>query len=265
LTLFESESQYREKATIWRIFSLLPLSSFLAGGHVWRWFAISIPVDLGTGGKFTSDIDIIARLYNYPRSRDWFYRTWEVKVSLLGRDGKARSLKRGKTRKVMNQLRAYREYGAPEVSLLDVVLCEAGCLAANPLPTRDLFEALATKVPELHDEHFGYHLLPFEHGRDGDGDVGLSTLRNADRAGRRDYPMLGRPDFHILEAAVTNVDERFMRLAQRLDDFFEAAPARPAKPRHQIVFCRECRRLQLIRMRDEEACPTCGDDLIAQS
>jgi hypothetical protein len=73
VTLFESESQYREKATIWRIFSLLPLFSFLAGGHVWRWFAINIPMDLGTGGKFDGEIDIIARLYNFPRSRDWFY------------------------------------------------------------------------------------------------------------------------------------------------------------------------------------------------
>jgi len=265
LTLFESESQYREKGTIWRIFSLLPLFSFLAGGHVWRWFAINIPMDLGTGGKFTSDIDIIARLAYHPRSLGWFYRTWEVKVSLLGRDGKARSVKGGKARKVMNQLRAYREFGAPEVSLLDIVLCEAGCLAANPFPTRDLFEAVATKLPEPQEEHFGYHLLPFEHGRDADGDVGLFTIHNEDRAGRRDYPMLGRPDFHILQPAVTKVDEGFMRLAQRLNEFFEAAAERPAKSRHQIIFCRECRQLQLIRMRDEEACPTCSADLIAQS
>jgi hypothetical protein len=165
----------------------------------------------------------------------------------------------------MNQLRAYREFGAPEVSLLDIVLCEAGCLAANPFPTRDLFEAVATKLPELQDEHFGYHLLPFEHGRDADGDVGLFTIRNEDRAGRRDYPMLGRPDFHMLQPAVTNVDEGFMRLVQRLDEFFEAAVEQPAKSFHQIIFCRECRQLQLIRMRDEEACPTCGADLIAQS
>jgi hypothetical protein len=265
LTLFESESQYRENATIWRIFSLLPLFSFLAGGHVWRWFAINIPMNLGTGGRFTSDIDIIARLSNRPRSPDWFYRTWEVKVSLLGRDGKARSLKRGKTEKVMNQLRAYREFGAPEVSLLDIVLCQAGCLAANPFPTRELVEAVATKLPELKDEHFGYHLLPFEHGRDAAGDVGLRTFDLGDWSGRRDYLMLGRPDFHILQPAVTNVAKGFMRLAQRLDEFFEAAAERPAKSRHQIIFCRECRQLQLIRMRDEEACPTCSADLIAQS
>ncbi len=113
MSLFESESQYREKATIWRTFSLLPLFSCLAGGHAWRWFAVNIPMDLGAGGRFTGDIDIIARLSDRPRSLCWFYRTWEVKVSLLGRDGKARSLKTGKTRKVMSQLRTNRQFGAP--------------------------------------------------------------------------------------------------------------------------------------------------------
>ena len=257
MTLFESESQYREKATIWRIFSLRPLFSFLADGHIWRWFAINIPMDLGTGGRFTSDIDVLARLSNHPRSSDWFYRTWEVKVSLLSRDGKARSLKRGKTGKVMNQLRAYREFGSPEVSLLDIVLCEAGCLAVNPFPTRELFDAITTKLPELQDQHFGYHLLPFEHGRDADGDAGLFTIRQEDRS--------RRPDFHILRPAVTNSEERFMRLAQRLGDFFEAEAERPRKHVHQIVFCRECRQLQLIRMRDAWTCPTCLADLIMQS
>lgn len=257
MTLFESESQYREKATIWRTFSMLPLFSFLAQGHIWRWFAINIPMDLGTGGRFTSDIDIIARLNNHPRSPDWFYRTWEVKVSLLNRDGKARSLKRGKTGKVMNQLRAYRDFGAPEVSLLDIVLCEAGCLKANPFPTQDLFDAVATKLPELHKDRFGYHLLPFEHGRDADRDIGLSTIRHEDR------PM--RPDFHFLRPAVTNPQEGFVRLTGRLDEFFEAAEDRQSKHFHQIVFCRECRQLQLIRMREHWACPICGDDLIAQS
>src|ERR1035437_3690795 len=54
MTLFESDSQYREKLTIWRVLSSLPLYGSLAEGHIWRWFAINIPMDLGTGGEFTS-------------------------------------------------------------------------------------------------------------------------------------------------------------------------------------------------------------------
>jgi hypothetical protein len=45
MTLFESDSQYREKLTIWRVLSSLPLYGSLAEGHIWRWFAINIPMD----------------------------------------------------------------------------------------------------------------------------------------------------------------------------------------------------------------------------
>src|SRR5256885_11005672 len=134
MTLFESQSQYREKATIWRVFSLLPLYAALAGGRVWRWFAINIPMDLGTGGAFTSDIDILARLHNFPLSKEWVYRTWEVKVSLLCKDGTARSLKSGKVGRTMTQLRSYRKFGSPDVSLLDIYLCEAGVMGPHRVP-----------------------------------------------------------------------------------------------------------------------------------
>jgi hypothetical protein len=67
MTLFESPSQFREKAAICRIFELLPLQGPLAEGLIFRWFALNIPMHLGTGGGFTSDIDIIACL-RPPRS-----------------------------------------------------------------------------------------------------------------------------------------------------------------------------------------------------
>ncbi len=46
MTLFESDSQYREKLTIWRVLSVFPLYAPLAEGRVWRWFAVNIPMDL---------------------------------------------------------------------------------------------------------------------------------------------------------------------------------------------------------------------------
>jgi hypothetical protein len=134
MTLFESPSQYREKMAIWRIFSLLPLYSALADGRVWRWFAINIPMDLGTGGVFTTDIDIMARLHDFPQSNEWLYRTWEVKVSLLCRDGNARSLKVGKLNRTVTQLNAYREFGSPHVSLLDIYVCESGFMGRHDFP-----------------------------------------------------------------------------------------------------------------------------------
>jgi hypothetical protein len=257
VTLFESESQYREKATIWRIFSLLPLYAALAGGRVWRWFAINIPMDLGTGGSFTSDIDIIARLHDFPPSQEWLYRTWEVKVSLLCKDGSARSLKIGKTARTVTQLKAYREFGSPDVSLLDIYLCEAGFMTQNTFPPSILTETISTKLAELSRERFGYQLLPFEHGKDGDRDVGLLAIPSEQN------PL--QTTFNVLPAVTTGPQQPFSRLVDKLDEFFERIEGQSEKSFLQIVFCRECRRLQSIRMKDEYKCPTCQSNLVIQS
>jgi hypothetical protein len=258
MTLFESEPQYREKEVLWRVFSLLPLFGPLAGGRIFSWFAVNIPMDLGTGGAFTSDIDIIARLRDIPRSNRWLYRTWEVKVALLCRDGSARSLKTGKLRRTTTQLNAYREFGSPDVSLLDILLCEAGFLRGNRFPTPAVDAAVRGKIVELSQHGFGYQLLPFEHGRDEEGDVGLSAIQvNALN------PL--QTTFDIMSARPSEPRQPFLRLADRLNEFYERAKNRPGKPFHQIVFCRVCRELNLIKMKDEYCCPSCQSDLVIQS
>jgi hypothetical protein len=101
MALFKSDSQYREKLTIWRVLSLLPLYGSLAEHRIWGWFAVNIPMDIEPeiGEQYSGDIDIIARLSNFPLSQEWIYKTWEVKVSLLHNDGTASSLKAGKVKK----------------------------------------------------------------------------------------------------------------------------------------------------------------------
>ena len=224
---------------------------------MWRWFAINIPMDLGTGGRFTSDIDILARLHDFPRSREWLYKTWEVKVSLLCKDGTGRSLKAGKTMRTLTQLRAYREFGSPDVSLLDVYLCEAGFMRHNTFPPQCLSNSISSKVSELKQEHFGYQLLPFEHGKHGQDDIGLLAIPNAAN------PI--QTTMKILNPAVSRPREPFLRLAEHIDEFFEQAGHRHRKHFNQIIFCRSCRQLQLINMREANTCPNCRSDLITQS
>jgi len=258
VTLFESESQYREKATIWRVFSLLPLCANLAGDRIWRWFAVNIPMDLGTGGQFTSDIDILARLYDFPRSEEWIYRTWEVKVSLLCKDGTARSLKSGKIGRATNQLRVYRDFGSPDVSLLDIYLCESGFMSHNVFPPASIRDTISAKISELSKDGFGYQLLPFEHGKDGEVDVGLLAM------GPNEMNPL-QTTFNILPARQLGPRDSFARLVRRIDQFFEGSGDPSRNVFKQIVFCRNCRTLQLIKMKDEHRCPSCGDDLVRQS
>jgi hypothetical protein len=242
---------------MWRILSLLPLYGPLAQDRIWRWFAANIPMDLGTGGSFNSDIDLIARLNYFPLSKNvWFFRTWEVKVALLGKDGIAHSLKAGKLRRLLNQLNIYREFGAPDVSLLDVFVCEPGFLQTHPFPTPQVAASLAAKFPSLRQQGFGYYALAFQLTRDTAADPSLSSLMLG--SGR------GQPLWNPLPPQGGQPADGFAQLVARLGDFFESAPDRPSKNFHRIVFCRACRQLQLVRMRDEHLCPSCQDDLIKQ-
>jgi hypothetical protein len=257
MTLFESPSQYREKATIWRIFQLLPLYGSLAEGHVFRWFAVNIPMDLLTGGKFTSDIDVIACLLPIPRRgirrdpNELIFKTWEVKVSLLTDNGMARSLKAGKTRSTLKQLNAYRDFGSPEVSLLDTYICAPGFFANNSFPPTTIHSVINERLAELKKHSFGYQLLPFEHGKDGDVDVGLLSMRPSNAK--------------LLPAAKTRSSDPFLRFVNHLDGFFKSAVKRQARKAFiWIVFCRRCRRLGLIGSKEEYVCTLCGADLVVQ-
>jgi hypothetical protein len=262
MTLFSSDPQYREKLAIWRIMSVFPLYGTLAEGHVWRWFAVNVPMDLGTGASepFTSDIDIIARLDDFPRSRQWFYKAWEVKVSLLQTDGSARSLKAGKTRRTLTQLKAFKEFGVSSTSLLDVYVCENGFLRNNLFPTGEVFDVSMKKRLELKLEGFGYQILPFEHEKQGDDDVGLFTP-----SGILDIHTQGKTNIDVLRPLEFGHRQPFSRLVEDLNDFFERQRDRPRKSFNQIVYCRNCRNLQLIDMKVDDECPNCNDDLIAQT
>lgn len=268
MTLFESPSQFREKAAICRIFELLPLQAPLAEGHVFPWFALNIPMDLGTGGIFTSDIDVIACLRPWPNSVRTYpahsdgriYMTWEVKVSLLCKDGTARSLKTGKTARTIKQLRAYRGFGCCNVSLLDVYICEAGFMNRYSFPPAPARQAILAKLPNLKNEGFGYQVLPFEHEKDGDIDVGLRAF---------DIPTwYGVPssNFKLLPAVQNTPVDGFARLVGRLSECYEQALKGMARPKGFvcIVFCRLCRQLSLRPMKDASLCGVCGKDLLFQ-
>lgn len=164
MTLFEFPSQYREKAAIWRIFEMLPLYGPLAEGHVFRWFAVNIPMDLLTGGKFTSDVDVIACLRPYPQHRvrrdgdEFIFKTWEVKVSLLDKDGTGRSLKAGKTHSTLKQLNAYRDFGSPDVSPLEAYILAPGY--DQDFAPAGIHHVIFERAAELKKNGFGYQLQP---------------------------------------------------------------------------------------------------------
>ena len=255
-TLFDSDPQFREKETLRRFFSLLPLWGSLAGGHVFRWFAVNIPMSLAGDPAFTSDLDVVACLRGVPPMQDQLiHRTWEVKVGLLGRDGSARSTKAGKTRRTLNQLNAYRRFGSPSVSLLDMLLCEDEALEGWPGSAED---AILTKGEACRANGFGYDIAAFEAND-------LSDPRINFRA--RTW---SQNPMHTVVTLVRPINfpmtEPFSSLVARIEAFCEAGGHRgPPRIGQQVHYCRECRQLQLVHARLHGVCPDCGSKLAVQT
>jgi hypothetical protein len=276
MTLFEFPSQHREKMAIWRIFSEILLYGPLAEGHIFRWFAFNIPMDLLTGGKFNSDIDAIACLRPDPvpgvqyNCNELFYKTWELKVTLLNKDGTTSSLKAGKTSKTLKQLQAYRNFGSPDVSLLEAYICEPGFLHKNMSTPEDVEGVMRERFAELNKNGFGYRLLLFEHAKDGDMDVGLLTPRFG-----RTSAGVPETSLKLLSPIITQPRDPFCLLVRRLNEFFDSQGRVPNSLREKIVFCRACHRLALIRMIEQDPhdpalsyhrvnCPYCSANLVVQ-
>jgi hypothetical protein len=253
MTLFDSNSQHRENATIWRLYSFMPLFAALADGCVWRWFAVNIPMSIMGVDEFTSDIDIIARLKEPPPTRRLFCRTWEVKVGLIQEDGTTRSLKTGKVKDTMDQLRAYRKFGSPEVSLLDMIVCESGYMKNGFVVPAALQNSMAAKRTELAGQ-FGYQFLPIQHDKREGKDFGIRTISRE--------PEFEGPILRVLPSVKTDSREPFDGLVAKLDAFFEEQKDKKQRSMHQIVFCRACTKLQLIRMKDEHICPNCKTEFV---
>jgi hypothetical protein len=276
MTLFGSDPQYREKLSIIRIFSLLPLFSELLSGCVCRWFAVNMPMTLGKGGDFAGDIDVFACLKRWPNDlspwpnglapwpsdtpkKGFFYRTWEVKVAKFYKDGQTKSLKRGKVRNMMSQLDVHRKFGSPNVALLDVCLCQPGLLGQGTPPFPPSAQAaILERLTEVRRDGFGYQLLVFGHEDVQGDDVGLLTVSFGVSPFLRDSLELAFP-------AVTTPRDPFASLASEIDRFWETNHT--AGPFQQmVVFCSSCNSLKIVSTKtDTDRCPDCGDDLVAQS
>jgi hypothetical protein len=246
------------------------LFASLSSEHIMNWFAVNIPMDIGTCGSFDGEIDIIARLRGIPGNplaKGNFYRTWEVKVSLICKDGTTKSMKagKGKVRAVVNQLKAYRNFGAPEVSLLDVYLCEAG---DSMRYLSNILKSLSAKLHQLKENGFGYHVLPFGYGKRDNHDYGLRFIPAPPQLSLHPNHFMQLPVIAFLRAPVTDSRPPFSNLAERIDGFVEEQKDKRAYKgvfKHTVMFCRQCRKLQLILIREEYTCPNCGDNLIAQT
>ena len=130
----------------------------------------------------------------------------------------------------------------------------------NSFPPDPARRAILAKVPELKSKGFGYQILPFEHDKDADVDVGLKAFH---------VPTWYRSpssNFKLLSAIHSAPVDGFAFLIERLNKCYEREVNRMEKGRGFVcvVFCRSCRRLSLQPMRNASSCGVCGTDLRLQ-
>ncbi len=231
----------------------MPLHYGLVDGRIFRWWGINIPLNLLPSSNFHGDIDLMVCTLSTPREAPGvFYKTWEIKLVLVGKAGRIRSLKGGKTPDILNQLRIHRKFGSPDASLLELYLHEAGSKTLKSFPTAEVFHVVEKRAKELQKQLFGYHILPFAHGKNEKGeDVGLVGIENPfDKH---------RMSFELSRAVKTETKGEFQNLAQHLWAFAEGEAKQRSRPLGlvAITYCRTCKNLCLIHRREEACCYHC--------
>jgi hypothetical protein len=262
--LYNFEAQFREKRALWRMFELAPLRYELANGRVFRWFGVNIPFSLiGAEG----DLDLLLALRDLPgRKPVRIYETFELKTTLISRDGRASSLKAGhsKTRQLLGQLAKYRQVGSPSVSLMDIYICESGFFGRSNSMPGEVMNAIRKKLDVLKPYDYGYSILVMEFDTRAETSsnperyFGLRTLSSGGYA--------GSPIFHLNPPRRTADGSPFADLVQRIEEFVEREIARGDTQlgRCIVTYCRQCRTLIVVDHKREYRCRKCGDALALQ-
>lgn len=256
MSLYDADPTERERKAIWRILETQPLRAGLAEGLIWSWYAVDIPMNLVPNMALEGDLDLVGR---FRRGRgtavEFIYRVWEVKVTLVDRFGRPRSLKAGKTARYLRQLKKARELGCPEISLLELYIYESGSLSENQGLPDAAVDLIRQRAAELEPEGIGYKVLPFEFG------AGKQEQELVFVPARSTNPL--DTGVAILRPKIRETGARFHAIACELSDFYERQHLRPEyrKLLGFISYCQNCRSLVMSPKGSAHLCCHCGREL----
>jgi hypothetical protein len=132
-------------------------------------------------------------------------------------------------------------------------ICEDGPVSLKHFPSPTVYAVLVERAKTLAQNRFGYKILPFQHGREGDDDVGTFTVHHP------------TADIQTAQTVVrpmrTPACGAFLELMATLNEF---ADSRKAIGFHIIVYCKICRTLGTVSMKGDAVCPNCGSWLVLQ-
>jgi hypothetical protein len=247
--LFNSESGEREKACAWRLQSSIMRFSALTNGS-WKWRAVGIPLGL-VDPAHQGDIDLLFAMRPPPMRENGrlkfpppIHRCFELKTAKVKVSGEVKSLKRGKFHKTIGQLKKLREFGAPQVFLLEVFIVEAGYSDTADRMPEEARKAVAWKHEQISRKPFGYITLALEQ---------MAGYSEADTG-------LVWPTATVQPASTQTPQSPFTELIAALDRFADENGAVGAK--NVIGYCDPCRTLVTIDKLGPYRCLKCATDLI---
>jgi hypothetical protein len=226
------------------------LLSALTNGS-WYWRAVGIPLDL-IDKSVRGDIDLMFAMRPAPKAQDgrmvfgpYIYRCFELKTSKVKKSGEVKSLKEGKFKKTIGQLQKLRDFGAPQVFLLEAFIVEAGFSPASsgtmPVEVRN---SIANKLAQIQGRDFGYATLPIEQ-IPGYSEAGTGIL----------WPT------ETVQPANTNpLRPPFSRLVSLVEDFAKKAHA--TNLRSVVTYCYRCQSLTAVDRSGPYVCASCQAALL---
>ncbi len=163
--LFKTNSQKREKLTVWRLFNSPFIYDLSAG--LWKYFAVGIPLNL-LGGETIGDIDLLIcrpTLSHQTYEVDFEkleYRVFEIKVSTTDINGIPKSLKLGKMNKIKSQVNKLKKFGCPLIYYFEIFLFETGFSDSNFSPTKEMIKSIKTKEEFFATNQHGFLISALE-------------------------------------------------------------------------------------------------------
>lgn len=250
-TLYNTNSQQRERNAIFQFFN----SPFIFAlcNDWWNWFAVGIPMNLN-GNDIDGDLDlIVSRPSKTPPQIGTkpMYRVFEVKTSIIEKEGKVRSLKLGKINELNGQLKKLKKFGCHQLFLFDIYVIQSGFSLINDSLPIKIKEAIFKKARETIDIKIGYVAGAIESSPFYDDNVGGIL-----------HPLI-----NIISADKLDPVGPFLGLMEKLEHFYNDFKNNKENLKNMgipiITYCYDCKKLTMLSLNQycKYSCFYCSGDL----
>jgi len=252
--LFNINGQVRENFAIIKL--LKSRDIFFLCNNTYSWIAVNIPLNM-CGGSVKGDIDILIAMPIFPKDfpqnqkgrMRHIYRTFEVKVSKIDKQGNCKSLKFGnKFNKTKKQLYKLIKSGSQQTFLLTIFVLESGYHNNFDKLPKLLISLIEKKVREVKNEDFGYVCTFLEQQTGWDEE--------------KTPPMTHAPK-SLKPAKIKKLDDPIKNIIKHLEKFWKENEIKDFSKIPFIAHCPKCKKLNILYAKDSSyKCKYCKKDII---